>query len=68
MAERVTVKRASELTGLSAEYIRIAIQRGILPFGVAIKVGSQRTNYHIVPAKLAEYLGISVDDVKGETE
>lgn len=64
MAERVTVQRAVELTGLSAEYIRHGISLGLLPIGAAIKVGKNRTNYYIVPQKLADYLGIPVEKVK----
>lgn len=65
MAERITVKRAAELTGLSCESIRLGISQGILPIGVAIQRSSKRTLFHISPYKLAEYLGLSVEDIKG---
>jgi hypothetical protein len=64
VAERLTVKRAAELTGLSQLSIRLGLQHNDLPFGTAIKTSKKRTVYHIAPAKLAEYLGISVDEVK----
>lgn len=67
MAERITVKRAAELTGLSPLSVRYGIEIGVLPIGCAIKTGKIRTNYHISPAKLAEYLGMTVEQVKGET-
>lgn len=66
MAERVTVKRASDLTGLSQLTIRFGLQNGEFGFGTAIKMSKHRTVYHICPAKLAEYLGISVEQVKEE--
>lgn len=66
MAERITVKRAAELTGLSQLTIRLGLQYGSLPFGSAIKTSKHRTVYHISPAKLAEYLGMTIEQVKGD--
>lgn len=63
--ERITVKRTSEITGLSQLTIRLGLQYGSLPFGTAIKTSKHRTVYHISPSKLAEYLGIPVEQVKG---
>lgn len=58
MAERISVKKAAEFTGLSELTIRYGLETGSLPFGAAIKCGSKRTNYHISPRKLDEYLGL----------
>jgi hypothetical protein len=66
MVERISVKSTSDLTGLSQLTIRLGLQYGTLPFGTAIKTSKHRTVYHISPAKLAEYLGITVEQVKGE--
>jgi excisionase family DNA binding protein len=66
MAERITVKRAAELTGLSQLTVREGIKSGRLEFGRAIPSPTGRHNtIHISPAKLAEYLGLTVDEVKG---
>lgn len=65
MAERISVKRAAELTGLSQLSIRLGLQCKDLPFGTAIKTSKNRTVYHISPALLAEYLGMTVEEVKG---
>lgn len=65
MAERITVKRTSVLTGLSQEYIRLGIIQGVLPIGTAIKGGKKRTNYYISPHLLASYLGMTIEEVKG---
>ena len=64
--ERITVKRAAGLTGLSPLTIREGIKCGALEFGRAIpsKTGRHHT-IHISPSKLAEYLGISVEETKG---
>lgn len=64
--ERITVKRASDITGLSQLTIRLGLQHGSLPFGTAVKTSRHRTVYHISPAKLADYLGLTVEEVKGE--
>lgn len=63
MAERITVKRAAELLGTSELTVRYGIEHGELPIGTAIHTSPMRTNYHIVPNKLAEYLNISVERV-----
>lgn len=67
MAERITVKKTAEITGLSELAVRIGLSKGTLPFGTAIKTSKRRTVYHVCPAKLASYLGIPVEQVKGGT-
>lgn len=69
MSERITVKRAAKLTGLSELTVREGIKCGVLEFGRAIpsKSGKHHT-MHISPAKLAEYLGLPIEKVKGECE
>lgn len=66
MAERISVQRAAELTGLSVLSVREGIKRGFLEFGRAIP-NKRRTTIHISPAKLADYLGLTIEEVKGET-
>lgn len=67
MTERITVKRTAELTGLSPLTIREGIKCGALEFGRAIPSKSGRYHtIHISPNKLAEYLGLPVEQVKGE--
>jgi len=69
MAERITVKRAAKLTGLSELCIREGIKHGALEFGRAISSSTGRHNtIHISPFKLAEYLGMTVEQVKGENK
>ena len=50
------VSECAKLLGKSEQFIRIGLQRGILPFGTAIKMSSKWT-YHISGAKVHEYLG-----------
>ncbi|WKY44188.1 hypothetical protein Q5O14_16415 [Eubacteriaceae bacterium ES2] len=56
--KNVSVKEAAQLLGKSEQFIRIGLQRGILPIGVAIKVNenNRRYNYHISRKKLNEYI------------
>ena len=55
--KNVPVKDAAELLGMSAQFVRIGLQRGILPFGSAVKL-STRWTYYVSPARLYEYAGI----------
>lgn len=50
------VKDAAKLLGKSEQFVRIGLQRGILPFGYAVKMSSKWT-YHISEGKIYEYLG-----------
>lgn len=52
---RVSVKDAARIMGVSQQFIRIGLQRGILPFGCAVKM-SDRFTYHISEKLLNEYI------------
>lgn len=54
---RMTVAEAASLMGVSKDYIRVGLQRGLLPFGTAIKM-SNRYTYFISSKKFFEYLGV----------
>ena len=60
MARKILPQDAAALMGVSAQYVRIGLQQGILPFGYAVKVGGSRYTYYISPAKFTEYTGIQV--------
>ena len=68
MAERITVKRAAELTGLSELSVRVGVEKGLLPIGTAIKNSKFRTIYHISPYLLSQYIGLSVEEIKSTTK
>ena len=53
----MTVQECARLLDKSPQFVRIGLQRGILPFGYAIKMSSKWT-YHISEKKVHEYLGI----------
>ena len=52
---RVTVKEAAKKLGVSEQFIRIGLQRKVLPFGIALKM-SDRWTYHISRKLLEEYI------------
>ncbi|WP_165442949.1 hypothetical protein [Senegalia massiliensis] len=53
---RVSVKEAAKTLEVSEQFIRIGLQRELLPIGTAIKMSSKWT-YHISPKLLKEYIG-----------
>jgi len=64
---RINVKRAAYLLEMSELTVRCGIETGTLPIGSFIrKPGSKRTLYHICTHKLADYLGLTVEEVIGD--
>lgn len=61
MKGNISIKEASKLMNKSEMFVRIGLQRGILPIGVAIKTSSKYT-YHISPKLLEDYLGINLEE------
>ena len=57
---RVTVAEAAAILETSQEYVRLAMQEGVLPIGSAAKM-STRWTYHISSKLLAEYSGADVE-------
>ena len=59
----VPVNDAARIMGKSPQFIRIGFQRGILPFGIALKTedGNQQYDYYISPKQFAEYTGYQFD-------
>jgi len=56
---RITVAQAAAMMNVSPQFVRIGLQRGVLPIGSAVKMSSRWT-YHISEHLLNEYLGISL--------
>lgn len=54
--KNVPVEEAAALLGKSKQFVRVALQRGIAPFGFAVKVSGDKFSYHISPKRLAEYI------------
>lgn len=60
--KKVTVAEAARRMGKSPQFVRICLQRGLLPIGVAIKTAEKNYNYYISPKLLDEYIGKEQDD------
>lgn len=54
--KNVPVSLAAQKLGKSEQFVRVALQRGIVPFGFAVQLSS-RFSYHISPKLLNEYIG-----------
>ena len=51
----ISVAECAKLIGKSEQFVRIGLQQGVLPFGVAVQTSS-KYSYHISPKKLKEYI------------
>ena len=56
IALNVSVAEAARILGKSEQFVRIGLQRNILPIGTAVRMSSRWT-YHISPKLLKEYVG-----------
>ena len=56
----LTVAEASELMGVSQQFVRVGLQKGILPFGYAVQISRERYTYFISREKFIEHTGIKV--------
>lgn len=54
--KNITVEKAAKIMGKSEDFIRVGLQKGILPFGSAVKLSSRWT-YYISPQKFHDYVG-----------
>lgn len=54
--EKITIKQASKIMGKSEQFIRIGIEKGILPIGVCERNG-RRASYYISPKLFYEFTG-----------
>lgn len=58
---RLSISRAAELMGVSAQFIRIGIRQGLFPWGYAVRISGGRYTYFISKNKFAEETGIIPD-------
>lgn len=55
----IKVSDAARILGKSEQFVRVGLQRNILPIGTAVQMSSKWT-YHISPKLLEEYTGTKV--------
>lgn len=59
--KRVLPAEAAEIMGVSSQFVRVAMQKGVLPIGNAVKMSSEWT-YYISPKLLADYTGKNIEE------
>ncbi|GIO25302.1 hypothetical protein [Oceanobacillus sp. J11TS1] len=57
MNKNVKVAEAAQILGKSQQFVRIGLQRQLLPIGTAVPTSEGRWTYHISRKKLEEYIG-----------
>jgi len=55
--QKVSIDEAARRLGKSQQFIRLALQNGVAPFGFATKGTGSTYDYHISPKLLSEYIG-----------
>lgn len=56
--KKISVKEAARCMGKSDQFVRIGLQRGLLPFGRAVPGTGRCWNYYINPDKFKEFVGV----------
>lgn len=65
-ANRITVKDAAKLLGVSPQFVRISMQKGTMHIGTATQINKnkKRYTYHISPKLFREYSGIDITEAE----
>lgn len=65
--KKIPVQLAADLMGKNYNFLRIGLQRGILPIGTAIKMHEEkkigRYTYYVSPALFMAYTGCTEEDI-----
>lgn len=57
---KITVIEAAKILHVSDQFVRIGLQRNVLPIGTALKMSSKWT-YQISAGQLAQYSGADIE-------
>ena len=71
MIKKVSPQLAARMMGKKPNFIYIGLQREILPFGHAVKMGEGRAarySYYISPRLFMDYTGFSEADIVAAAE
>ncbi len=63
MITRISTATAARVIDKAEDFIRFGLQQNRLPFGTAVQTGPKRWSYHISPKLLADYSGLSVEEI-----
>lgn len=58
--QNIKVSDAAKILGKSEQFVRIGLQRNLLPIGTAVQM-SDKWTYHISPKLLEEYTGVRIN-------
>ena len=65
---KITVETAAKILDKSPQFIRIGLQRKLLPFGFAVRIDERRPRsrlqYFINPKDFADYVGVSLKEIE----
>lgn len=62
---KITIKEAARILERSEQFVRIGLQRNLLPFGFAMKRSrASKFDYFINPAQFAAYCGVTLADLE----
>lgn len=68
MIRKIPPELAADVMGKKGNFVRIGLQRGLLPFGVAIPTSERgnkvRYSYYISPKKFMKYTGAKKSDIR----
>lgn len=56
-SERITVKEAASILGMTEDYVRYQMRKGTLPIGTAVKGKGKAYRYLIFKRKLDDFVG-----------
>ena len=64
MIKRISTATAARILDKAEDFIRYGRQQNRLPFGTAVQTGVKRWSYHISPKLLADYSGLSIEEIE----
>ena len=71
MIRKIPPILAAAMMGKGPQFIRIGLQRGLLPFGMCDKSSDSprgRHSYYISPKQFMDYTGFTEDDIRATAE
>ena len=54
---KISVAEAAERMGVSRQFVRVGLQKGIFPWGYAVQISAGRYTYFISRQKFFEFIG-----------
>ena len=63
---KVSIATAARLMNKGQQFVRIALQRNLVPFGFAVKIqeDGSRYDYYINPVEFCKYLGVTEKELE----